>query len=83
MGNCKLVDELNRLRKSSSDSIDGIASFDDFNKYMHVSRRAEEDLIDILNKVNSSGKKTLVLLCGSAGDGKSHLLSFLKNEKNF
>ena len=25
MGNCKLVDELNRLRKSSSDSIDGIA----------------------------------------------------------
>lgn len=24
MGNCKLVDELNRLRKSSSDSIDGI-----------------------------------------------------------
>lgn len=81
MGNCKLVNELNRLRKSSSDSIDGITSFDDFNKYMHVSRRVEENLIDILNKVNSSGKKTLVLLCGSAGDGKSHLLSFLKNEK--
>lgn len=30
MGNCKLVDELNRLRKSSSDSIDGIGTFDDF-----------------------------------------------------
>ena len=32
MGKCKLVDELNRLRKSSSDSIDGIGSFDDFKK---------------------------------------------------
>ena len=78
MGNCELVNQLNRLRKSSSDSIDAISRFDDFKKYMHVSRRVEQDLIDILNKVNSGEKKTLVLLCGSAGDGKSHLLSFLK-----
>ena len=76
MGNCELVNQLNRLRKSSSDSIDAISRFDDFKKYMHVSRRVEQDLIDILNKVNSGEKKTLVLLCGSAGDGKSHLLSF-------
>lgn len=81
MGNCELVNQLNRLRKSSSDSIDAISRFDDFKKYMHVSRRVEHDLIDILNKVNSGEKKTLVLLCGSAGDGKSHLLSFLKNEE--
>ena len=80
MGNCKFVDELNRLRKSSSDSIDGIGKFDDFKKYMHVSRSAEEDLIEILHKIEISGKKSLVLLCGSAGDGKSHLLSYLKND---
>ena len=79
MGNCRLVDELNRLRKSSSDSIDGIGAFDDFKKYMHVSRSAEEDLIEILHKIEASGRKSLVLLCGSAGDGKSHLLSYLKN----
>lgn len=79
MGNCRLVDELNRLRKSSSDSIDGIGSFDDFKKYMHVSRSAEEDLIEILHKIEASGRKSLVFLCGSAGDGKSHLLSYLKN----
>lgn len=48
MGNCRLVDELNRLRKSSSDSIDGIGSFDYFKKYMHVSRSAEEDLIEMM-----------------------------------
>ena len=79
MGNCKFLVELNRLRKSSSDSIDNTETFDDFKQYMHVTRTAEEDLKDILRKVNASNKKTLVLLCGSAGDGKSHLLSYLKN----
>ena len=80
MGVCKFVDELNKLRKSSSYSIDGVESFDYYKKYMHVSRRVEEDLIETINKVNNSKRKTLVLLCGSAGDGKSHLLSYLKNE---
>lgn len=79
MGNCEFKNELNRLRKSSSDSIDNVEKFDEFKKYMHVVRVVEEDLKDILRKVNASGRKSLVLLCGSAGDGKSHLLSYLKN----
>ena len=79
MGSCKFTNELNRLRKSSSDSIDHVERFDEFKKYMHITRTTEKDLKDILRRVNVSGKKTLVLLCGSAGDGKSHLLSFLKN----
>lgn len=37
-------------------------------------------MIEILHKIEVSGKKSLVLLCGSAGDGKSHLLSYLKND---
>lgn len=79
MTDCRFSNELNRLRKSSSDSIDNIEEFDSFKRYMHVVRNAEEDLKNLLRKVNVSGKKTLVLLCGSAGDGKSHLLSYLKN----
>lgn len=79
MGNCKFLNVFNRLRKSSSDSIDNVESFDGFKEYMHVQRTAEMDLKDILRKVNASPRKTLVLLCGSAGDGKSHLLSYLKN----
>lgn len=79
MANCKFINELNRLRKSSSDSIDNVEKFDQFKSYMHVVRTAEEELKEILRKINVSGKKTLVLLCGSAGDGKSHLLSYLKN----
>lgn len=79
MRSCKFSNELNRLRKSSSDSIDNVEKFDDFKEYMHVTRKAEEDLKEILRSVNRGSKKTLVLLCGSAGDGKSHLLSYLKN----
>lgn len=79
MGNCKFTNELNRLRKSSSDSIDNVEKFDAFKEYMHVARTVEEDLKSILREINFSGKKSLVLLCGSAGDGKSHLLSYLKN----
>lgn len=79
MGNCKFSNVFNRLRKSSSDSIDNVEYFDGFKEYIHVQRPAETDLKDILRKVNASSRKTLVLLCGSAGDGKSHLLSYLKN----
>lgn len=79
MGVCALVDELNRLRKSSGDSIDNDKNFDDFKKYMHIKRPVEDDLKDILRCVNASNRKTLVLICGSAGDGKSHMLSYLKN----
>lgn len=79
MGSCEFTSELNRLRKSSSDSIDSVEKFNEFKKYMHVTRTVEEDLKNILRKINASQKKSLVLLCGSAGDGKSHLLSHLKN----
>lgn len=41
MGSCKFTNELNRLRKSSSDSIDHVEKFDGFKKYMHVTRTAE------------------------------------------
>ena len=79
MAVCELYSIMTRLRKSSSESIDNVDEFDDFKEYMHVVRRPEDDLKFILRKVNESGIKTLVLLCGSAGDGKSHLLSYLKN----
>ena len=57
MGNCKFANELNRLCKSSSDSIDNTEKFDDFKKYMHVTRTAEEDLKAILRNVNAGNKK--------------------------
>ncbi len=76
---CKFISELSKLRKLSMESVENTASFDTFKKYLHVLRPVEVELRDLLSKVNAANKKTLVLLCGSAGDGKSHLISYLRN----
>lgn len=76
---CDFIVTLNRLKKSSSEAIDNINEFDNFKEYMHVERNVESDLKDVLRRVNEYKKKTLVMLCGSAGDGKSHLMSYLKH----
>ena len=76
---CNFISVLSKLRKLSMESVENTASFDDFKKYLHVLRPVEEELRLLLAKVNVANKKTLILLCGSAGDGKSHLLSYLRN----
>lgn len=53
MGNCEFVKEFSKLRKSSKDSVDNSQNFDEFKKYMHVTRQIEEDLKDILRYVNN------------------------------
>ncbi len=76
---CKFDEALSKLRKSSKDAIDDTETFNEFKKYIHVKRDIETHLKKILKHINNSNQKSLVLLCGSAGDGKSHLLSYLKN----
>lgn len=76
---CKFISELSKLRKLSMESVENTSSFDTFKKYLHVLRPVEVELRDLLSKVNAANKKTLILLCGSAGDGKSHLISYLRN----
>ena len=76
---CKFVEQLTRLRKLSAESVDNTNTFDEFKKYIHVERPVERELRNLLRKLNKNPCKRLVLLCGSAGDGKSHLLSYLKN----
>lgn len=76
---CKFLSQLSKLRKSSMESVENITSFDAFKKYLHVLRPVEEELRSLLSRVKATNKKTLILLCGSAGDGKSHLISYLKN----
>ena len=52
--------------------------FDPLKKYMHITRHSEIDFKQLLLKIAKVNHKQLVLVCGSAGDGKSHLLSYLK-----
>lgn len=78
---CQLVDELKKLKKASKESVDNENDFSDFKKYMHVHRQVETDLIETIRQANN-GRKSLILLCGNVGDGKSHLISYLKNCQN-
>lgn len=79
---CRFISQLSKLRKLSAESVENTASFNAFKKYLHVLRPVEVDLKNLLNKVNTTNSKTLILLCGSAGDGKSHLISYLRNADN-
>lgn len=76
---CAFIAELSKLRKKSIESVGNVTSFDEFKKYLHVLRPVETELRNLLKKINESNQKTLVLLCGSAGDGKSHLISYLRH----
>lgn len=76
---CQFVTKLSILRKSSSESVDNALIENEFKKHMHVKRSVEDELRNVLRKINSSQNKCLLLLCGSAGDGKSHILSYLKH----
>jgi DNA phosphorothioation-dependent restriction protein DptF len=78
MEKCKLISELRKLKRSSNESVDNASVEDSSHSYFHVVRKIEEEMRELLHKVNRRGKKALILLCGSAGDGKSHLLSYLK-----
>jgi len=78
---CPLVSELKKLKKSSSEAIDSDESFSEFKKYMHIHRSIENDLVDKIEQAKKSPKKSLILVCGNVGDGKSHIISYLKHNK--
>ncbi len=80
--NCELVEELRKLKKSSLEAVDSEKEFSDFKQYMHIHRKVEDDLISTIEHAKNLPGKCLVLVCGNVGDGKSHLISYLKHHEN-
>ena len=76
---CICVQQLAKLRKSSLEAVDNTEFFDSFNTYMHITRDIEGQLKNIIRDANRELNKCLIMLSGSTGDGKSHLISYLKN----
>lgn len=72
---------LNKLKTSSKEAVEG-KDFGDFKEYMHVTRAVQTECEEIISQSNKIEKPQLVLICGSVGDGKSHLISYLKKNKN-
>ena len=77
---CSFISAFRELSNLSCGAVANIDKFSELNKYLHVLRTPEKVLRDLLSRLEKVSQKRLVLVCGSAGDGKSHLLSYLRNE---
>lgn len=75
-----LVKEISKLRESSKEAVEGLVEFTDFKKYMHIEREAQTKLHNIIESANQSKRAQLILVSGSVGDGKSHIISYFKNK---
>jgi DNA phosphorothioation-dependent restriction protein DptF len=71
-----LVEMLSRLKESSLEAVESSKKMNSLTKYMHVTRPVQKEFDNILKNASVSDKAELILLCGSVGDGKSHLLSY-------
>lgn len=74
------VSVLSVLQSSSKESVVNAGSFGHLRDYMHVERPIQLELEKMLQEVKSDGEPSLILLCGSVGDGKSHLLAYMKEK---
>lgn len=75
-----LIQELSKLKESSKEAVEGLNTFSSFKTYMHVNRDVQNELKDIIFDSEKSKKSQLILVCGSVGDGKSHIISYFKNK---
>lgn len=66
------------LQSSSKESVVNANLFGELRNYMHVERDIQKELENILVDLKDNSSPSLILLCGSVGDGKSHLLAYMK-----
>lgn len=59
------------------EAVENINTFSSFKEYMHVERPVQNELWSLIQNAMKSQQSQLILVCGSVGDGKSHLLSYL------
>lgn len=75
-----LIQELSKLKESSKEAVEGLNTFSKFKTYMHVNRDVQDELQQIILKAAKENSAQLILVCGSVGDGKSHIISYFKNK---
>ena len=77
MAESQLYEAFLHLSQHSVDSVQNGMGFTDWDGYMHVDRPIEEKLMVKMDEIDNVGGG-IILLVGSAGDGKSHLISRIK-----
>lgn len=82
MKTTRLKEAFLHLSQNSVDSVQNGKSFTEWDKYMHVERPIENKLCRVMKEIDDAGGG-IILLVGSAGDGKSHLLSRIRQISNW
>lgn len=77
MAATRLKEAFLHLSQHSVDSVQNGMAFTHWDEYMHVDRPIESKLMEKMDEIDKAGGG-IVLLIGSAGDGKSHLISRIK-----
>lgn len=75
-----LIQTLSKLKESSKEAVENLNTFSDFKKYMHVPRKAQQELENLIFKAEACESSQLILVCGSVGDGKSHIISYFRDK---
>lgn len=78
MKDLKLHHIIATLNQCSVESVQSGNGFTDIDRYLHTERPVTYELIEKMIQINNAGGG-IILLVGSAGDGKSHLLSKVKD----
>lgn len=79
MAATNLRNVIKRLSQGSVDSVQSGNALDELSGYLHVTRPIESILKQKVEEIEDEGGG-IVLLVGSAGDGKSHLISCMKEQ---
>lgn len=74
-----LEQEIGRLKITAAEAVEHAHHFTDFKKYLHVERPIQREIEKVLRNRQGVDEPHLLLLCGSVGDGKSHLLAYLND----
>ena len=79
MEESKLIKVFKRLSQGSKHSVQNGQSLDAFDKHLHVIRPIENAVRKEMDEIRAQNGG-LLLLVGSAGDGKSHMIASLKKD---
>lgn len=77
MEDLKLYHIISTLNQCSEESVQSGNGFTDIDRYLHTERPVTDELLEKMIQIDNAGGG-IILLVGSAGDGKSHLLSKVK-----
>lgn len=70
---CQFIEAMEGLKSSSNLSVAN-DKFSKFNRYMHIASKMDDRLKVVISNAKAKSK-SLVLVCGNSGDGKSHLIA--------